>query len=167
MDTWARYYACTTAKCWRKSLVATGVALACAMPSCVDRVPDEGASKVNDQTNKATAERVQLQRELGFAVPEGARVLWIERENGIDSIIRVKLEMSKLDFDTMAASVPIVDGDLRSGPGRLGRDKGEWNPRTTVGLRSTQLALPDASFMNVGVAETAGVLTVFVMRHGT
>jgi hypothetical protein len=82
-------------------------------------------------------------------------------------MVRVKLEMNRSAFDSMAPSLSVIEQDLKAGAGRLGRDKGEWNPHSTPGLRTTQVALPNASFMNVGVAEANGVVTVFIMRHET
>jgi hypothetical protein len=123
---------------------------------------DESASAMTD-----TVDRAELQEQLGFALPETARIVWRESQQGMDTMLRVKLEMTRSTFDKLAASMPIVEQDLRPGAGRLGRDKGEWNPHSTPGIRSTQLSLPDANFMNVGVAEANGLITVFIMRHGT
>lgn len=166
MEAWARSRTSAVAHQRRTRLIVcvSAFVAACSLSGRTDEThKNESASAMTDHV----ADRAELQAQLGFALPETARVVWREHQQGMDAMIRVKLEMTRSAFEQLAASVPIVEQDLRPGAGRLGRDKGEWNPHSTPSIRSTQLALPDANFMNVGVAEANGLVTVFITRHGT
>lgn len=166
MEAWARSRTGAVEK-QRRTRLIVGVSAMVAASSLSCRTDEthrnESASAMTDHA----ADRAELQAQLGFALPETARIVWRENQQGMDAMLRVKLEMTRSAFDKLAATVPIVEQDLRPGAGRLGRDKGDWNPHSTPGVRSTQLALPDSNFMNVGVAEANGLVTVFIMRHGT
>ena len=146
------------------SILIAGMHLSCRADEMHGK---ERASTLSEQQNAMAVSRTELQQQLGFTVPEEARIVWRDQQQGIDSMIRVKLEMSRSTFNALAQEIPLLEQDLRPGAGRLGRDKGDWNPHSVPGIRSTQLSLPDARFMNVGVAEMNDVVTVFIMCHET
>jgi hypothetical protein len=115
-----------------------------------------------------TDDRALLEKELGFALPADARVLLVEQESGMDDMVRAKLQMSEAAFEQLEPSLPVRADAMTRGAGRLGTDKGEWNPHATPGLRSGQAPLPGSRYMNVGVARgDGGQVTVFIMSHGT
>jgi hypothetical protein len=121
---------------------AVGFFAACLHLSCRtdDRHRTETASAVRDQQEATSLNRAELQQQLGFTLPESARIVWLERQQGVDAMVRVKLEMNRSAFDSMAPSIPVIDQELRAGARRLGRDTGEWNPPSTPGIRATQIA---------------------------
>jgi hypothetical protein len=109
-----------------------------------------------------------LAAELGMPLPAATRVIMVERQSGIDGLVRAKLRMDEASFQQLAPRLPIKLEDLRPGPGRLGTDEGAWDPHATPGLRSAQAQLPGARYLNLGVAEDAqGEVTLFVVQHGT
>lgn len=104
---------------------------------------------------------------LGFALPADAKIVLIERESGIDDMLRVKVEMSRASFTEVAQHLPVPATRMTRGAGRLSADKGEWNPRATPGVKSGQIARAEGRYLNIGVAESNDRVTLFVMEHGT
>jgi hypothetical protein len=114
-----------------------------------------------------TKDLATLEKEVGIPLPADTRVLWVERQSGMDDMVRTKLQMSRRAFATLADKLPVKPKDLRPGAGRLGTDREGWDPHATPGLRSGQAALDDGRYLNVGVADDGATVTVFLMNHGT
>jgi|GEM_PF-5825914 len=108
-----------------------------------------------------------IEKVLGFVLPDDATVLLIERESGIDDMLRAKVEMSRVSFMSLAPRLPVPMTSMTRGPGRLSADKGDWNPRGTPGVKSGQVALAAGRYLNIGVAESSERVTLFVLEHGT
>lgn len=109
-----------------------------------------------------------LAAELGIPLPPDTRVLWLERQAGVDDLVRAKLQMSRSAFEQLSLQLPIQDKDLRAGSGRLGTDHGGWDPHATGGLRSGQAPLAGARYLTLGVAADGdGQVTLFVVNYGT
>lgn len=112
---------------------------------------------------------VELGRELSVSLPASARVIGVEREEGMDDRIGAKLEIPQSDWPSFIASTPIEADAFDSGPrGMLGQDHGFWDPHQAPGLRTAQASLPGARYLNIGVsAPTNGIVIVYIVNHGT
>jgi hypothetical protein len=112
---------------------------------------------------------VELGRELNVSLPPSARVIGVEREEGMDDRIGVKLEIPQDDWPRFIASTPIdADAFDPGARGMLGQDHGFWDPHQAPGLRTAQAPLPGARYLNIGVsAPTNGFVVVYIVNHGT
>jgi len=109
-----------------------------------------------------------LAKELGVALPPTTRVLGVDRQEGRDDMVRAKLEVPKTDFEEAGNRWPIDLEKLRPGVGRLGVDRGFWNPSQYQELRSASAIVEGARGLHVGVASSGeGPVIVFVINHGT
>lgn len=105
-----------------------------------------------------------LAKELGVVLPPHTTILGVERESGMDDRVRAKLLLSPTAVDQL----PVSADQLSRGAGRLGVDRGFWNPNTTPGIHSGQVPLSNGRFLNVGVADGQGdEKIVFLVNHGT
>lgn len=112
-------------------------------------------------------DRAAIEKVLGFDLPESAQILMLDRQVGIDDMLRAKIEMPRSSFDAVAQRLPVPLDGMSSGPGRLSADKGLWNPRSTPHIKSGQVARPGGRFVNIGVAQSDERVTLFVVEHGT
>jgi hypothetical protein len=112
-------------------------------------------------------DRAAIENVLGFDLPESAQILLVDREAGMDDMLRAKIEMPRSSFDALAHRLPVPLHQMNSGPGRLSADKGLWNPRSTQHIKSGQAARPGGRFVNIGVAQSDQRVTLFVVDHGT
>jgi hypothetical protein len=127
-------------------------------------VPAPGCSA----ERSTTMDLVLLSRELQVSLPNGTRILGVDRESGIDDMVRAKLEVSREDFDELMASIPLMADKFIAGAGRLGSDGGFWNPRATPGIRYAQRRLPGGRALHVGYADAGqGRVVLFLINHGT
>jgi hypothetical protein len=109
-----------------------------------------------------------LSRELQVSLPIRTRILGVDRESGIDDMVRAKLEVSHQEFDQILASLPLTTDTFRATAGRLGSDAGFWNPHATQGIRYAQTRLPGGRALHVGYADAGqGRVVLFLMNHGT
>jgi hypothetical protein len=110
----------------------------------------------------------QLSRELSLLLPPTTKVLGIQRERGIDDMIRAKLEMNTADWRQLLSVAPFREQDMSSeNRAYLGRDSGWWDPGAAKGLKAVQVVLPGPRALNVGVAPGSGTVIVYVVNHGT
>lgn len=152
-----------------KESVALGSALlifsgcSCERGKPVDPIPTASESRAAEEP-----ELRALSAELGISLPPGTRVLLLERQAGMDDLVRAKLQMSRAAFEQLSPRLPVKDPDLRPGAGRLGTDHERWDPHATAGLRSGQAPLAGARYLTLGVADGGGEqVTLFVVNHGT
>lgn len=109
-----------------------------------------------------------LSRELQLSLPKGTRVLGVDRESGIDDMVRAKVEVSRDDLAQMLAPLPLTTDKFRAGAGRLGSDGGFWNPHATPGIRYAQMRLSGGRALHVGYADAGqDRVVLFLMNHGT
>lgn len=113
------------------------------------------------------SDRRAIEKVLGFALPADARLILVERSSGLDDMLRAKIELSASSFDALAQTLPMSLDAMTPGPGRLGSDKGLWNPRATPGIKAGQIARPGGRYLNIGVAADNGRVALFMMEHGT
>lgn len=114
-----------------------------------------------------SSDKTAIESVLGFPLPNDARVLLLERESGLDDMLRAKIEIPRSSFNGVAPSLPVQLNAMRRGPGRLGADHGSWNPRSEQDLRTGQVGRPGGRFLNLGFVESNDHVTLFVMEHGT
>ena len=109
-----------------------------------------------------------LSKELGMSLPASIRVLGVERQEGMDDIVRAKLEMPRAVFEANAKSLPLEPSKLRPGVGRLGTDRGFWNPGHYQDIRSGSAMREGARAFHLGIASRPDdTVVVFIVSHGT
>ena len=110
-----------------------------------------------------------LGKELNLQFPASTRVIGVRRANGMDDIVRVKLEMASSDLPSLIAQTHIDPASFYPGTrGLMGSDKGFWDPNHAPALRTGQVKRPDARALNVGVDDSRpDVAVVYLVEHGT
>ncbi len=111
-----------------------------------------------------------LNAELPIHIPESARLLGVRRQNGMDDLIQVKLEMSAADLPALLASSPLADQPLEGWErhGIFGSDHDFWDPHQVPNLRSAETGYPDARRFRLGIDERRPeVVVVYLVDHGT
>jgi hypothetical protein len=113
--------------------------------------------------------RATIGRELGLTFPPGTRLLGVAREQGIDDLVELKVEMKAADVESFVAHSAVRPTDFRPGErGLFGPDQGWWDPNRALRLRSAQANLPKGRFLNIGVADGSGdMAVVYIVNHGT
>ncbi len=99
-----------------------------------------------------------------------ARLLGVRRQNGMDDLIQVKLEMSAADLPAFLASSPLAKQPLESWErhGIFGPDHDFWDPHQVPNLRSAATGYPDARSFRLGIDERRpGVVVIYLVDHGT
>jgi hypothetical protein len=111
-----------------------------------------------------------LNAELPVHIPKGSRLIGVHRENGLDDLIQVKLEMSAADLPSFLASSPLAERPLDTWDRRviLGPDHEFWDPESVPTLRTAETIYPGARGFQIGVDQrTPGVVVVYLIDHGT
>ena len=108
-----------------------------------------------------------LALELKLTFPASTRLVGVDREEGMDDRVRVKVEMSPSDVTAFLGQTPIEPSSFRPGArGRLGSDSGFWDPSRASKLRTASVAR-DNRVLNIGLDETRpDVTAVFIVDHG-
>jgi hypothetical protein len=112
----------------------------------------------------------QLSRDLALPMPPGTRVIAVKRLQGIDVAIFAKVEVPTDAWSSWLDAAPFKADELTTEANAyLAPDDGWWDPSRAVGLKAVQLSLPHGKYLNLGVSEanTAGVVVVYLMKHGT
>jgi hypothetical protein len=116
----------------------------------------------------ATRDIGLLSRDLMVELPKGAHVVGVEWQHGLDDMTRVKVVLSRHDFELLLPRLPMARDAFARGKGRLGSDSGFWNPGATPGIRSAQAVLPEGRALHVGyAASSSDTFVVFIVNHGT
>ena len=111
-----------------------------------------------------------LNDELPVHIPEGAKLLGVHRENGMDDLIEVKLELSAADLPAFLASSPLAKQPLESWGhhGIFGPDHTFWDPGSVPTLRSAEAAYAGARAFRIGLDERVPeMVVVYMIDHGT
>jgi hypothetical protein len=108
-----------------------------------------------------------MSRELKLTFPASTRLVGVDREQGMDDRVRVKVEMSPTDVDSFMAQTSIESSSFRPGArGRLGMDSGFWDPSKATRLRTASV-LREHRVLNIGIDETrTDVTALFIVDHG-
>jgi hypothetical protein len=144
-------------------LIANIFLLASTLSACRDK----GRIEMNADGSAESLD--SLGKELDLTFPVSARLLGVERESGMDDMVRLKVEMNAADLAGFLERSPIDPASFRSGPrGFLGQDRGFWDPHRAAQLRTAQAIVAGHRALNIGVDETrAGVVTLYIVNHGT
>jgi hypothetical protein len=108
-------------------------------------------------------------KEIAVAFPSSATLIGVHRENGMDDLIAVKVELPAADWPGFIARTPIDPSLFRPGErGLLGPDDGFWDPHKAGNLRTAGTSLPNARALNIGYDDSRGsVFVLYVVDHGT
>ena len=110
-----------------------------------------------------------LGSELGVKFPASARLIGVERENGMDDMARTKVAIDAADLPAFLASTALAPSAFTPGTGGfLFGDQDWWDPNSALHLRSAQARLPSARVLNIGIDDGhPGVVNLFIVNHGT
>ncbi len=135
-------------------------ALICACKTRGDQMTD---------SRTTTTTLADLAPELGLRFSPATRLLLVDRQSGIDDLLRVKVEMPSSDWPSFLASSPVKPEAFRAGArGMLGSDKGDWDPHAAKQLRTGQAIVHNNRALNLGVDDgRAGAVVVYIVSHGT
>jgi hypothetical protein len=122
-----------------------------------------------NERNQPGATLAQLAEEAGVKFPPGARLVGSARENGIDDLLRFKVEMPAGELGAFLAASPVPAEALEAGEGGLlGPDQGFWDPSHAKRLRTGQKILPGQRALNIGVDDgRPDVVVLYIVNHGT
>jgi hypothetical protein len=111
----------------------------------------------------------ELGARFGLPFPSSARLLGIEREQGMDDLVRFKVELPASDWPALRDALPIPFEYMRAGTrGYFGQDRGFWDPHAAGQLRSGQVIREGARALNIGVDEGhPNKVVLYVVEHGT
>jgi hypothetical protein len=154
----------------RRELIAAVLivpVLAVAVTSCrknnVDRARD-----MNERNQPGTT-LAQLAQEAGVGLPPSARLVGSARENGMDDLLRFKVEIPLGDLPAFFAASPVPVEALEPGEGGLlGPDQGFWDPSHAKRLRTGQKILPGQRALNIGIDDgRMEVAIIYIVNQGT
>jgi hypothetical protein len=128
-----------------------------------------GRSRERTPPPAADATLIDLGREVGLKFPNGARLIGVSRERGIDDLVRFKVEIAAADLPTFLATSPVASDAFEPGEGGLlGPDQGFWDPSRAIHLRSGQAVLKNNRALNIGIADGDPQRTIlYIVNHGT
>jgi len=108
-------------------------------------------------------------KQLGLVFPNGASLIGVHRERGVDDLLAVKVEMPAAEWPGFLAKTPIDPTLFRPGErGLLGPDHDFWDPHQAKSLRTAEAELPNRRVLNLGYDDSrAPVVAVYVVNHGT
>jgi hypothetical protein len=135
--------------------------------SCHKKSENRGPA-MNDRA-QSDATLAQLAHEAGVQFPAGARLVGSAREDGIDDLLRFKVEVRPADLAAFLSTSPVPSDALESGEGGLlGPDQGFWDPSRAKRLRTGQKILPGQRALNIGIDDgRTDVVFIYVVNHGT
>ncbi len=110
-----------------------------------------------------------LAQQSGVKFPPSARLVGPAREDGIDDLLRFKVEISAGDLPAFLATCPVPADAFEPGEaGLLGPDQGFWDPGRAKRLRTGQKILPGTRALNIGIDDgRPDVVAVYIVNHGT
>ncbi len=115
------------------------------------------------------AQLLEIESFTGLKFPQDTTLIYYEREMESDALIRAKLSFTPSQWETFSKQLPI-DPDTFDDEQRylLGANYKEWNPQDTKQLPTSQVLLPDAQVLDVGVDRTdLEHFVVFLVWHRT
>ena len=110
-----------------------------------------------------------LGSELGVKFPASARLIGVEREDGMDDMTRAKVAIAPADLSAFLASTPLAPSAFAPGSGGfLFGNQDWWDPNSALHLRAAQARLPSARVLNIGIDDgRPGVVFLYIVNHGT
>jgi hypothetical protein len=105
-----------------------------------------------------TPSLADLGKEVGLTFPASARLIGVSRENGMDDLVRFKVELPRGDLPAFLRSTPIPADEFQAGGGGLlGPDDDYWDPSQVKNLRTGQVQLKGARMQRHARANAAGI----------
>lgn len=147
--------------------IAVLLAISAGGTSCHKKGEDtRGVPGERDQSRATLA---QLAHETGLRFPPSARLVGSAREDGIDDLLRFKVQISPAELAAFLAASPVPAAAFESGEGGLlGPDQGFWDPSRAKHLRTGQKILPGQRALNIGIDDgRADVVALYIVNHGT
>ena len=109
-----------------------------------------------------------LGRELGLKFPPSSRLLKLERQNGMDDMIRLQVALPTQDLPAFISDSAIHTEQLREGGSCFVSGDEFWDLSQALHLRSFQAALPGARFWCLGIDDgRPGTAYLYIMNYGT
>lgn len=154
----------------------SGITAAFIVPTLVVAVAGASCHKKTESRGPAINDRIesvptlaQLAHEAGVRFPPGARLVGSARENGIDDLLRFKVEVAPAELPAFLSTSPVPAEALEPGEGGLlGPDQGFWDPSQAKRLRTGQKIMPRQRAVNIGIDEgRTDKVIIYVVNHGT
>lgn len=147
----------------RRLIIRAVAACALAVLACNTREPQRNGESAPPESLAA------LGTELNLRFPPSTRLIGVRRENGMDDIVQVKLEMAREDVALLVEQTHIDPASFYPGTGGLmGPDQEFWDPHQAPALRTGQADRPGGRALNLGIDDSRpGAAVVYVVEHGT
>jgi hypothetical protein len=110
-----------------------------------------------------------LGRELKLTFPPTVHLSGVVRDNGMDDLVRVKILMTKAEWDIFLSQSPIRLEEMQlARPDILGKDEGFWDPNQAKHLRIGEVQRPGARYLSIAFDDSdPSKVPVYIMEHGT
>ena len=139
----------------------SAVLLVLALVACEQRTK-------NPPPPPSASEWAALGRELNVKFPPSARLLKLERQNGMDDMVRLQVALPMRDLPSFITDSAISTEQLREGAGCLMPADEFWDPSRALHMRSLGAWLPGARYSCLGIDDGAPETAyIYIMNHGT
>ena len=108
-----------------------------------------------------------LSDELALKLPANTQILGVERQQGMDDMVRTKLRLTRTDFEQFRASVPVPEDVMEDDAGALlGPGPAWWKPPANA--RVGQAPVGNGRVLHLGIEDAgSGNVIVYLVNHGT
>lgn len=110
----------------------------------------------------------ELSEAVGVRFPAGSRVVGVERQHGIDDLLRARVAVGREKVAEFEAGSPVSRQYMEDDAGALlGQGPTWWVPSPSARVGQTQLA--DGRVLHIGIGDKGeqGLVDVYVVNHGT
>ena len=116
----------------------------------------------------SASEWAALGRELGLKFPPSSRLLKLERQNGMDDMVRLQVALPSQDLPAFITDSAIRSEKLREGASCFTAADEFWDPSHALHMRSFQVALPGSRYCCLGIDDgQPGTAHIYIMNFGT
>ena len=116
----------------------------------------------------SASEWAALGRELGVKFPASSRLLKLERQNGMDDMVRLQVALPTSALPAFIVDSAIPTDKLRESVGCFMPADEFWDPSRAVHMRSFEAQLPSARYACLGIDDgQPGTAYIYIMNHGT
>ena len=131
----------------------------------INSISPEDVSSTNSVSTNTTEDMVAAASKMGLILPEGAQPVGVYQEEGIDSLMQMKITISDnglMEFLSRNTIDPVnFKEDQRS---LLLPDNNWWDPSTATTLPTTQVQREDGATLTVGQTRNPdGVVELYIM----
>jgi len=117
----------------------------------------------------SASEWAALGRELGVKFPPSSRLIKLERQNGMDDMVRLQIALPTRDLPTFISDSSIPTEKFREGAVSCFLPPDEfWDASRALHMRSFEAGLPGARSWCLGIDDgQPGTAYIYIMNYGT